>query len=84
MRRRSPHGSSGGLLAHRRAPEIYRHTVGAGDPGYHHRQLTNGWRTGKLTERHHLAFQASKRAQVTFSYLRNSHNKSGCYHFPSE
>ena len=23
----------------------------------------------------------SKRAKVTFSYLRNSHNKCGCYHF---
>lgn len=26
----------------------------------------------------------SKRAKVTFSYLRNSHNKCGCYHFLNE
>lgn len=26
----------------------------------------------------------NKRAKVTFSYLRNSHNKCGCYHFLNE
>ena len=26
----------------------------------------------------------SKRAKVTFPYLRNSHNKCGCYHFLDE